>query len=116
MNRKRRSRSPRLAPLGLLALFLAYQVSVTAFTHAHIVNGVMIVHSHPSSDKHHTHTAGQVITIACLSTLQGLEAGPEATAEAGRPVLRVLEYPADTFCAHASHVSVPSLRAPPSCC
>ena len=51
-----------VAPLLLLALFLTYQVSITLFTHVHIVNGVMIVHSHPSSEKHHTHTTGQVIT------------------------------------------------------
>ena len=47
-----------VAPLLLLALFLTYQVSITLFTHVHIVNGVMIVHSHPSSEKHHTHTTG----------------------------------------------------------
>ena len=40
-----------VAPLLLLALFLTYQVSITLFTHVHIVNGVMIVHSHPSSEK-----------------------------------------------------------------
>ena len=63
-----------VAPLLLLALFLTYQVSITLFTHVHIVNGVMIVHSHPSSEKHHTHTTGQVILIAHLSTIQTLEA------------------------------------------
>ena len=64
-----------VAPLLLLALFLTYQVSITLFTHVHIVNGVMIVHSHPSSEKHHTHTTGQVISIAHLSTIQTLEPG-----------------------------------------
>ena len=64
-----------VAPLLLLALFLTYQVSITLFTHVHIVNGVMIVHSHPSSEKHHTHTTGQVILIAHLSTIQTLEPG-----------------------------------------
>lgn len=59
-----------VAPLLLLALFLTYQVSITLFTHVHIVNGVMIVHSHPSSEKHHTHTTGQVISIAHLSTIR----------------------------------------------
>ena len=48
--------------------YVTYQVSITLFTHVHIVNGVMIVHSHPSSEKHHTHTTGQVILIAHLST------------------------------------------------
>lgn len=66
-----------VAPLLLLALFLTYQVSITLFTHVHIVNGVMIVHSHPSSEKHHTHTTGQVISIAHLSTIQTLEPGAD---------------------------------------
>lgn len=65
-----------MAPLFLLALFLTYQVSITMFTHVHIINGVMIVHSHPSSDDHHTHTAGQVITIAHIGSYQTPE--PEA--------------------------------------
>ena len=81
-----------VAPLLLLALFLTYQVSITLFTHVHIVNGVMIVHSHPSSEKHHTHTTGQVILIAHLSTIQTLEPGGQTEMTVFRPVLYVLEY------------------------
>ena len=80
-----------VAPLLLLALFLTYQVSITLFTHVHIVNGVMIVHSHPSSEKHHTHTTGQVILIAHLSTIQTLEPGGQTEMTVFRPVLYVLE-------------------------
>lgn len=87
-----------MAPLFLLALFLTYQVSITMFTHVHIINGVMIVHSHPSSDDHHTHTAGQVITIAHIGSYQTPE--PEAgvsnvTVEC--PLLYVLGLNTNTF-------------------
>lgn len=52
----------------------------------------MIVHSHPSSEKHHTHTTGQVILIAHLSTIQTLEPGGQTEMTVFRPVLYVLEY------------------------
>lgn len=47
----------------------------------------MIVHSHPSSEKHHTHTTGQVISIAHLSTIQTLEPGGQTEMTVFRPVL-----------------------------
>ncbi len=102
-----------MAPLFLLALFLTYQVSITMFTHVHIINGVMIVHSHPSSDDHHTHTAGQVITIAHIGSYQTPE--PEAgvsnvTVEC--PLLYVLGLNTNTFRAVAPHTHCVHLRAP----
>lgn len=57
----------------------------------------MIVHSHPSSEKHHTHTTGQVISIAHLSTIQTLEPGGQTEMTVFRPVLYVLEYKTNTF-------------------
>lgn len=105
-----------LASLLLLSLFLAYQASVTMFTHAHIVNGVMIVHSHPSSQKQHTHTEGQVITIAHLASFHGVEpdAGVEVVSEC--PVLYVLDCLTDTFRVLAPHTHCIHLRAPPFSC
>jgi hypothetical protein len=100
-----------IAPLLLLTLFLTYQVSITLFTHVHIVNGVMIVHSHPSSGKHHTHTTGQVISIAHLSTIHTLEAEVQAEMTVFRPLLYVLEYKINTFRAKrfARNVSICAL-------
>lgn len=57
----------------------------------------MIVHSHPSSEKHHTHTTGQVILIAHLSTIQTLEPGGQTEMTVFRPVLYVLEYKTNNF-------------------
>lgn len=43
------------------------------FTHVHYVNGVMIVHSHPSHGKH-THTKTEIVVIDRLSSFHSLEA------------------------------------------
>ena len=51
-------------PLLRLTLFVAYQASITMFAHVHYINGVTIVHSHPSADNDHTHTDGQLLTLA----------------------------------------------------
>lgn len=103
-----------LAPLLLLSLFLTYQVSITMFAHVHIVNGVMIVHSHPSSTKHHTHTGGQIITIAQIGSYHVLEPETGVTVSVERPILYVVEYNPNTFCAVAPHTYGVHLRAPPS--
>ena len=100
----------------LPALFIAYLGCIIAFTHVHIVNGVMIVHSHPSSGKHHTHTTGQVISIAHLSTIHTLEAEVQAEMTVFRPLLYVLEYKINTFRAKALCAQCIHLRAPPFHC
>ena len=101
--------------LFLLTLFLTYQAGIWAFTHVHMVNGVQIVHSHPSTDKHHTHTAEQAITIAYLSVIRSLEADLPSTVLSEFPLLFVLEYQTETFRLKAPHTHCVYLRAPPSC-
>lgn len=57
----------------LLILFLVYYVSISSFTHTHIVNGFAIVHSHPynpfSKDNpvNHQHSANGFVLIHLLS-------------------------------------------------
>lgn len=112
-----RKRRYILTPLFLLALFLTYQVSINMFAHVHIINGVMIVHSHPSSDNRHTHTAGQVITIAQIGSYHTVEPVAGAyRADVERPVLYVLQFNANTFRAVAPHTHCIHLRAPPAYC
>ena len=48
-------------------LFIAYLGGITLFTHSHVVNGVIIVHSHPFKGEHE-HTETQVETIFFLSS------------------------------------------------
>lgn len=101
--------------MWLLALFLSYQASITFFAHVHIVNGVMFVHSHPVPGKHHTHTAGQVITIAQLSDMHTLEAELTPHLEVVLPVLYALEPTFEPSCIVPSRVDGIYLRAPPCC-
>ncbi|MGQ9846149.1 MAG: hypothetical protein ACUVQP_01425 [Bacteroidales bacterium] len=57
----------------LLILFLGYFVSISSFTHTHIINGIAIVHSHPynpfSKNKpvDHQHSANEFVLIHFLS-------------------------------------------------
>ncbi|AVM52625.1 hypothetical protein JN06_00645 [Bacteroides zoogleoformans] len=47
-------------------LFIAYWGGITLFTHSHVVNGVIISHSHPFKGEHE-HSAVEVETIFFLS-------------------------------------------------
>lgn len=102
-----------LVPILLLALFTAYQVSITMFTHVHYVNGVMIVHSHPSSNKHHTHTKSELVVIHNLSIIHTLEGHSFTLCEVKAPVIYVLEPMLVTSFVTSVHLNPLSLRAPP---
>ena len=58
----------RLAGMALLLVFASYWCGITLFTHSHVVNGVIVVHSHPFKAGH-THTDTQLETIFYLSLL-----------------------------------------------
>ncbi|WP_294629385.1 hypothetical protein [uncultured Bacteroides sp.] len=54
----------------LPVLFVSYLVSLTFFTHVHVVNGVTIVHSHPfKKGAAHQHSTVELIHIHSLSNL-----------------------------------------------
>ncbi|TCO93725.1 hypothetical protein EV202_10616 [Bacteroides heparinolyticus] len=48
-------------------LFIAYLGGITLFTHSHVVNGVIISHSHPFKGEHE-HSEAEVETIFFLSS------------------------------------------------
>lgn len=56
----------RLKRLFFPLLFIFYLGNITLFTHFHVVNGVVIVHSHPSK-KSHQHSPQEYKTIFILS-------------------------------------------------
>ncbi|MCD7817051.1 MAG: hypothetical protein LUH12_10345 [Bacteroides sp.] len=60
----------------LLLLFSLYWCGITLFTHSHVVNGVVIVHSHPFHTGH-AHTGVQYETILYLSAI--VSSGNEST-------------------------------------
>lgn len=52
----------------LLALFVVYFVSTNFFGHKHLVNGVLIVHSHPfSQTEQHNHSCETINLLQQLS-------------------------------------------------
>ena len=59
--------------IALLSIFLLYWAGITFFTHSHVVNGVVIVHSHPFNTEH-SHTATSLETIFFLSSVSALQA------------------------------------------
>jgi hypothetical protein len=83
------------------------------FSHVHYVNGVMIVHSHPSDDSQHVHTEMQVITLAQVSSFVGLEPVVTTIGQVCLPVINFLDYDRNTSFVSALHTLSLSLRAPP---
>lgn len=55
----------RIMKFFLPLLFLMYWGGITLFNHSHVVNGVIIVHSHPFQ-ANHQHTPDQAETIFLL--------------------------------------------------
>ncbi|MBR5205470.1 MAG: hypothetical protein IKW32_09750 [Bacteroidaceae bacterium] len=100
-------------PLFLLALFVAYQASITMFSHIHYVNGVMIVHSHPSADDEHTHTPSQILTLAQVSEWTGTEPTFVTLAEVSLSVFDTLECERKSRTFSDLYAHCISLRAPP---
>ena len=91
-------------------LFIAYLGGITLFTHSHVVNGVIIVHSHPFKGEH-SHTEAQVETIFFLSSF--VASSLPAILFAASAFLILLRVPAVE---HVKYVRVRcgiSLRAPP---
>lgn len=102
-------------PLMLLTLFVAYQASITMFAHIHYINGVMIVHSHPSADNEHTHTEGQVLTLAQVSHWAGTEPSFVTVGEVNLSVFYTFECDRASVFLQDKYSHCISLRAPPSC-
>ena len=102
-------------PIFLLTLFVAYQASIMHFSHIHYINGVMIVHSHPSTNNQHTHTEGQALTLAHISHWSGIEPTIFALDEVIFEVFDVLECKREFRFLTDRHAYCICLRAPPFC-
>lgn len=110
----RRTRSSiRLCVGLLLTLFIAYYAMVAAFAHVHIVNGVMIVHSHPFSSPHE-HSAGQAMVLHFMTTFQSLEAEISTSIHPDYILLAVIEPETDVPFAQSDVLEGLYLRAPPA--
>lgn len=99
--------------LSLLVLFVAYQASITAFTHVHYVNGVLITHSHPFHGKH-SHTGTALVVIDRLSTFYSPEVEVYEDQHPMRVLLAVVEADSTISTLKGDVVRNLSLRAPPA--
>ena len=97
----------------LLVLFVAYQTSITAFTHVHYVNGVIITHSHPFHGKH-THSKSELLVIGRLSTFQAPEVDVYEDLHPMRILLAVLEAEQVSPLVKGGGEQTISLHAPPA--
>ncbi|WP_187289308.1 hypothetical protein [Bacteroides helcogenes] len=100
--------------LFLPLLFIVYLGGLTLFTHSHVVNGVIIVHSHPFKGQHE-HSEVQLETIFFVSSFVASSLPSCLIATLFSLVLLcVLAIPATEWIKRVKSRGVISLRAPPS--
>lgn len=96
-----------------LTIFLAYYAIISAYAHVHVVNGVMVVHSHPFSDLH-SHTAGQTLVLHFLTDFHSLEASEPYFVESPYQPVFLIDYAEHVpTCVLPDFDSGISLRDPP---
>ena len=97
----------------LLLLFCCYYSGISMFSHAHIVNGSSVVHSHLGGAADHDHSDSQYAVIDILSHFQSEAAVDFCTA--GTPFFLLSEshtgYNAPSYLNEAFRVY--TLRGPP---
>lgn len=52
--------------MWMLLLFVVYQMGVVCFPHVHVVNGVVVIHSHLFVDDSHEHTEQAVVSLQSI--------------------------------------------------
>lgn len=115
---KRKAYIRELMAMAMLLLFVAYYGNATLFYHTHIINGVVIVHSHMHNNHHHDssdgeHSASQITLISALSSqLQFIKAHIGGGLEAFFHLIGIIgqERAVQTFKADFQHLPG---RAPP---
>lgn len=97
-------------------LFTAYMAGITLFTHAHVVGGATIVHSHPfKKGSTHEHTAVEFQLLHLLNEVLLTDSGLSPLSVIALFLLLAIFLtppPRQPFC--ASCMGVVSLRAPPA--
>ena len=102
-----------IGALSLLVLFIMYQASITAFTHVHYVNGVMITHSHPFHGTH-SHSQTSLLVIGHLSVFHSSGVDVYEVQHPMRPLLAMLRAKPATPTVKGEVIRTLSLRAPPA--
>lgn len=90
---------------------MAYQASITAFTHVHYVNGVLITHSHPFHNQH-SHSTDSLIVIGLLSHFSSDTPDCCELQHPMRSLLQVMESETDTPVIKGKRVGCPLSALP----
>ncbi len=102
-------------PIGLVLIFLSYYSGISLFTHTHVVNGVMIAHSHPFAEDTHNHSETQILAFNKAGHFQSAEIAEFETITAEWHELYELSCCRDVFYRVSIHSVGVNLRAPPCC-
>ncbi len=102
-------------PVAFLAIFLSYYAGISLFAHIHIVNGAVIVHSHPFAKTSHDHSDAQVLAFNQAGHFHSVKPDVSWFVFDGCHLLRELQLCYDESCHVPVHVSGIGLRAPPYC-
>lgn len=110
----------------LLLLYVGYFSCVSLFTHTHIYNGTVYIHSHPYKDwtkgkeeskrspfETHEHTTSAFFTLNQLSSIASLEAFKTNLTRTVLPILRVFTILPQSENIIKPIVCLPNHRAPP---
>jgi len=79
------------------------------------MDGVMLVHSHPSSDTEHTHSKTDFFFIHQLSSIETLKAGFQYIEPVKFPLLYILDGSRTIAFPKNKYIRFFQLRAPPCC-
>lgn len=104
----------RVVALGLLTLFAAYYTTIALYAHIHVVDGTMIVHSHPFHASHN-HSNSQALSLHFISTIDTLETEGTLYVQPYQRLLGLLLSAPDTQHVATSQATCIHLRAPPAC-
>lgn len=103
----------RTVALLFLNLFLAYYAVISVYAHVHLVNGVMVVHSHPFTSQH-SHTAGQTLVLHFHTDFHSLEASAPLIVDTPFQPIFLIDYTEHVpTCLLPEFDSGIGLRAPP---
>ncbi len=97
----------------MLFLFMSYQAGTTLFTHAHIIDGRVITHSHPYNSSAHSHSDAQIFAIAHVSSFLGDEVGKDEVSLKPRCFSALKKWSECQVAVLSHFVEIHCLRAPP---
>lgn len=100
----------------MLMLFLSYQAGTTLFTHAHVIDGRVITHSHPYNSQAHSHSDAQIFALGHVSTFIGEEAKNVDTEIEVYQCVDKIGHVSDAVFSLFVELDGHGFRAPPVCC